>query len=246
MERLNRISFALLNTSHAGNIGAAARAMKVMGMSDLRLMTPNDYPSAEATARASGADDVLYHATVVENVDQAIADSTLVMGTSARTRGMDIPVIGMREAAELLTQHAVKGRASLLFGKERYGMTNEEMQRCHYLVNFPANPEYSSLNLASAVQLAAYELRMQCLLTQDVVDVEKEDVPFATMEKMDSFYQHLFGVLARVEFMKGENSKSLEEKFRMMFNRLRIERHEMDILRGMLSAINKNLPSEKK
>lgn len=243
MERLNHISFALLNTSLAGNIGAAARAMKVMGLTDLRLMTPKQYPSAEATARASGADDVLYHAQVVEDVDQAVSDATLVMGTSARDRGMNIPVIDMRTAAKKLVAHAAHGKATLIFGKERYGMTNEEMQRCHYLVKFPANPEYSSLNLAAAVQLAAYEIRMECLACETVSAVAGlvEEVPFATMEKMASFYSHLFDTLGAVDFMSEQNRASLEEKFRMMFNRLRIEKHEMDILRGMLSAINKSL-----
>lgn len=213
--------------------------MKVMGLTDMRLVNPEQYPSAEATARASGADDVLYHAAVSEHIDQAIGDATLVMGTSARSRGMDIPVIGMREAAELLVNH--QGKAALLFGKERYGMTNEEMQRCHYLVNFPANPEYSSLNLAAAVQLAAYEIRMAALsLQSSETPTETEAVPFATAEKMSSFYHHLFGVLTSLGYFNENNQKSLEEKFRMMFNRMRIEKHEMDILRGMLSAIEKN------
>ncbi len=242
VDRLKNIRFVLSNTSHAGNIGAAARAMKVMGLDNLHLINPTDYPSAEATARASGADDVLYAAEVHESLDASISPCTLVMGTSARNRGMDIEIIDMHEASKMLVSAAKNQQVALIFGKERYGMTNEEMQRCHYLVKYPANPDYSSLNLGAAIQVAAYELRMQCLQLQaacepDLLTAE----PFATAEKMQSFYAHLFDIMEKTEFMKADNKKSLEEKIRMMFNRLRIEKHEMDILRGFLSAVNKNL-----
>lgn len=216
--------------------------MKVMGLDNLHLINPTDYPSSEATARASGADDVLYAAKVHENLDQSLESCTLVMGTSARNRGMDIEVIDLNKAAKMLAKAAKQQQVALIFGKERYGMTNEEMQRCHYLVKLPANPEYSSLNLGAAIQVAAYELRMKCLEDQEVgVCNQTEVVPFATAEKMQSFYQHLFGIMHEISFMHGENQKSLEEKLRMMFNRLRIEKHEMDILRGFLSAVNKNI-----
>lgn len=242
MDRLQNIRFALINTSHAGNIGATARAMKVMGLDQLHLIGPSDYPSAEATARASGADDVLYHAEVHDTLDDAIKPCTLVFGTSARNRGMDIPVIELAEAVDIMLDAAVSQQVALLFGKERYGMTNEEMHRCHYLVKLPANPVYSSLNLAAAVQVAAYEIRKQCLeKSTKQVTAEVADVPFADAEKMASFYDHLFGIMKDVDFMQEQNSKSLEEKLRMMFNRLRIEKHEMDILRGFLSAVNKKI-----
>ena len=216
--------------------------MKVMGLDNLHLINPTDYPSAEATARASGADDVLYAAHVHEDFDQSIEPCTLVMGTSARNRGMDIEVIDLNMAAKMLVQAAKKQQVALVFGKERYGMTNEEMQRCHYLVKLPANPEYSSLNLGAAIQVAAYEIRMKCLEDQQIeITPESEGVPFANAEKMQSFYQHLFEIMHKVDFMCSDNQKSLEEKLRMMFNRLRIEKHEMDILRGFLSAVNKNI-----
>ena len=220
--------------------------MKVMGLKQLHLIGPTDYPSAEATARASGADDVLYNANVHETLDQAIAPCTMVFGTSARNRGMDIPVLDLAEAVTLMLEAAASQNVALLFGKERYGMTNEEMQRCHYLVRFPANPEYSSLNLAAAVQVAAYEIRKQCMTqSKDNNGVsEKElavEVPFADAAKMQSFYEHLFAVMHEVDFMQQQNADSLAEKLRMMFNRLRIEKHEMDILCGFLSAVKKNL-----
>lgn len=244
VDRLENIRLALIQTSHAGNIGAAARAMKVMGLTQLHLIQPSDYPSAEATARASGADDVLFNASVHDTLDAAIAPCTLVFGTSARNRGMDIPVIGLQEAAKLMVAAAEHQQVALLFGKERYGMTNEEMQRCHYLVKFPANPVYSSLNLAAAVQVAAYEIRMQCLQATEQPAAAKEAdpaVPFADAAKMQSFYEHLFTVMQAVDFMHEQNQVSLTEKLRMMFNRLHIEKHEMDILRGFLSAVNKNI-----
>lgn len=248
MDRLENIRFALINTSHAGNIGAAARAMKVMGLKQLHLIGPTDYPSAEATARASGADDVLFNADVHDTLDQAIAPCTVVFGTSARNRGMDIPVIDLAEAVTMMIDAAASQKVALLFGKERYGMTNEEMQRCHYLVRLPANPEYSSLNLAAAVQVAAYEIRKQCIeqSVEQLTLLENKsttvaEVPFADAAKMQSFYEHLFSVMHEVDFMQQQNADSLAQKLRMMFNRLRIEKHEMDILRGFLSAVNKNI-----
>jgi len=245
-DRLNQIRFVLINTSHAGNIGATARAMKVMGLSDLHLVQPSDYPSAEATARASGADDVLYHAAVHTDLDRAIAPCTLVLGTSARNRGMDIPVIDLREAVEKLIAAATTGGSvALLFGKERYGMTNEEMQKCHYLVKFPANPEYSSLNLAAAVQVAAYEIRQQWLAATPAKDRQavgaNETTQFVDAARMRSYYEHLFKVMHDVGFMHEHNQRSLTEKLHMMFNRMHIEKHEMDILRGFLSAITKKI-----
>ncbi len=243
VDRLENIRFALINTSHAGNIGAAARAMKVMGLTQLHLIEPSDYPSAEATARASGADDVLFNAGVHKTLDEAIAACTVVFGTSARNRGMDIPVIDLDEAVAKMLEAAATQQVALLFGKERYGMTNEEMQRCHYLVRMPANPEYSSLNLAAAVQVAAYEIRKQGLNLSKPVSMpsSKDEIPFADAAKMQSFYQHLFAVMHEVDFMDEQNEVSLTEKIRMMFNRLNIEKHEMDILRGFLSAVNKKV-----
>ncbi len=215
-----------------------------MGLHDLHLVNPDQYPSAEATARASGADDVLYQAGVHQKLTDAIAPCTLVLGTSARNRGMNIPVIDLVEAAEKMLATAVHGQVALLFGKERYGMTNEEMLNCHYLVKFPANPAYASLNLAAAAQVAAYELRKQCLqLTSVAVDPAPTGEPECVdAARMQGFYQHLFEVMQAVGHMHDNNQKSLAEKLYMMFNRMGIEKHEMDILRGFLSAISKKIP----
>jgi|SRR5690554_5224489 len=243
MQQLKQISVLLIGTTHPGNIGAAARALKVMGLDRLSLVNPEEYPSAEARARASGADDVLSSANVYETLDSALSGVHKVFGTSARSRGMDIPILDMRTAAAAMIAAADSGeQVAMLFGKERYGLTNEEMQRCHYLVQFPANPDYGSLNLAAAVQVAAYELRMQCLQqTQSQTSKPQATSSFCDGGKMTGFYQHLFSTMHDLDFLNVENQGSMTEKFRMMFNRMGIKKHEMDMLRGFLSAVNKNL-----
>ncbi len=244
MHRLKQINTVLIGTTHPGNIGAAARAIKVMGLDRLSLVNPENYPSPEARSRASGADDVLSKAQVYSELDDAIGDAQLVFGTSSRSRGMNIPMVNMREAAQKMMSAANQGQqVAMLFGKERYGLTNEEMQRCHYLVKYPANPDYPSLNLAAAVQLAAYELRMECLDDQQDIATKTGDevVNLCDGQKMQSFYQHLFSTMEDTGFLNPMNKASMTEKFRMMFNRMHIETHEMDMLRGFLSAVNKNL-----
>jgi len=156
--RLSRVRIVLINTTHPGNIGAAARAMKVMGLSSLHLVTPKIFPNAEATAMASGADDLLQHAVVHDSLDSALKGCPLVLGTSARLRSLSMPMMDARRAAGQALQESSGHEVAVLFGRERYGLTNEEMQRCQFLVNIPSNPEYSSLNLAQAVQIIGYEL----------------------------------------------------------------------------------------
>lgn len=245
MNRLKQINMVLIGTTHPGNIGAAARAIKVMGLNRLSLVSPESYPSPEARARASGADDLLSEAKVYSELGEAIHDSQIVFGTSSRSRGMKIPMLDMRHAAAKMIAATDQGlQVAMLFGKERYGLTNDEMQRCHYLVKYPANPEYPSLNLAAAVQLAAYELRMQCMDSEQVMDnglKNNSSVNLCNADQMQSYYQHLFSTMESLEFLNSDNYASMTEKFRMMFNRMAIERHEMDMLRGFLSAINKNI-----
>lgn len=245
MHRLKQINMVLIGTTHPGNIGASARALKVMGLSRLSLVNPETHPSPEARARASGADDVLSEAVMSDTLDKAIHDAQWVFGTSSRSRGMDIPMLDMRQAAKKMIEAAANGeQVAMLFGKERYGLTNEEMQRCHFLVKYPANPDYPSLNLAAAVQLAAYELRMQAQMTNDDGDsanYELHDNNRCNHEKMSGFYQHLFETMSDLDFLNSANYASMTEKFRMMFNRMGVEKHEMDMLRGFLSAINKKL-----
>ena len=236
----DNIRFVLSHTTHPGNIGAVARAMKVMGLSHLDLVSPKEFPSQRASARASGADDVLSAAHVHSDMEHALANSVLVFGSSARNRGFDIPVISVHEACGIIARESAQQQVSVVFGTERFGMTNEEMLQCHYLIKVPANPEYSSLNLAAAAQVVAYEIRMalgETEVTENTVDAED----FASREKMESFYAHLFSTLYATEFLTEERAASLEQKLRVMFNRLRPQKHELDILRGILSSVTKKI-----
>ncbi len=234
------IRFVLLGTTHSGNIGAAARAMKTMGINDLALVKPEGFPSAEATSRASGADDLLYNADICNHIDDAIKTSKLVIGTTARKRHLDIPVIDARQAAELLVNESKQHQVSLVFGKERYGMTNEEVERCHYLVRLPTVETFSSLNLASAVQVLAYECRMAT--NPKLIDVDNDiDDDYVDAEKMESFYQHYFDVMEKTLYLRKEGHESLKSKIRILYNRSRLKRHEIDILRGFLSKLEKKL-----
>jgi TrmH family RNA methyltransferase len=160
MKTLDNIRFVLVGTTHPGNIGAAARAMKTMGLSNLHLVEPLHYPNAEATARASGADDVLAKAVVHNSLVDAIAGCQQVYGMSARLRHLPVPIVNPREAVEKIQQVEDDAHIAIVFGREHSGLTNEELDRCQHLINIPANPDYSSLNLAAAVQVLAYELKM--------------------------------------------------------------------------------------
>ncbi len=237
------ILFTLLNTTHPGNIGGAARAMKNMGFEQLALVNPIKHPSAEATARASGADDVLHRARVHADLDAAIADRSLVIGTSARRRDLDIPMLDARALAETVAGLPAHTPVALLFGQESWGLTNEEMLRCHYLLQLPANPAYSSLNLAAAVQVVAYELRMRLWVQaghQTAGQPVATHVP-VSQDKMASFFSHLEHTLQSLEYLNDNNRVSLMKKLHVMFNRMQPLKHEVDILRGILSRVNKYL-----
>jgi len=236
------IRFVLMGTTHSGNIGAAARAMKTMGLKDLALVKPEDFPSAQATSRASGADDLLFNALVCDDYIEAIAGTTLVIGTTARRRHLDIPVIDAKQAAALLVNESQVNKVALVFGKERYGMTNEEVERCHYLVRLPTVESFSSLNLASAVQVLAYECRMATLNQEPLTeDIETHDDNYVDAEKMESFYQHYFDVMEKALYLRQTGHESLKTKIRIMYNRMRLKKHEIDILRGFLSKLEKKI-----
>jgi tRNA (cytidine32/uridine32-2'-O)-methyltransferase len=233
-----RIRIVLVNTSHPGNIGAAARAMKNMALQRLYLVQPKIYPSAEATARASGADDVLANAVVCASLDEALAGCGLVLGMSARGRSLGCPQIDARESGRLAVAESARTEVALVFGRERTGLTNPELDRCHYLVQIPSNPAYGSLNLAAAVQVIAYEVMMAGLtrlpLPQDAPEVE-----LATAEEMERFYAHLERVLLDSGFLDPANPRHLMRRLRRLFNRIRPDRNEMNILRGVLTAVER-------
>jgi TrmH family RNA methyltransferase len=233
--RLARIRVILINTTHPGNIGATARAMKVMGLSSLHLVTPKIFPNAEATAMASGADDLLQTAVVHDSLDSALAGCSLVLGTSARLRSLSMPMLDARRAANQAVVESDSHEVALLFGRERYGLINEEMRRCQFLVNIPSNPDYSSLNLAQAVQIMAYELRVAA---QGIADIAVDPLDWEPVDdrQMEGFFEHLEQTLLDIRFLNPKQPKRLMMRLRRLFNRARPDQNEINILRGILKA----------
>ncbi len=232
---LNNIHIVLVETSHPGNIGAAARAMKNMRLERLDLVAPQRYPSEEATSRASGADDLLARARVHESLDQALQGCRLVVGTSARPRTVSWPVLAPHEAAEKLVEEATRGEVALVFGREQSGLSNSELERCNFLVHIPTNPEYSSLNLGAAVQLLSYEVHLAHLGGRRQTPEAERDL--ATAEMMQGFHDHLTQALDDVGFTDPEQSDKLLRRLRRLFQRARPDKDEINILRGILSAM---------
>lgn len=237
-QRLSQIRIVLINTTHPGNIGATARAMKVMGLKQLHLVTPKTYPCAEATALASGADDILHDAKVHDCLESALEGCSLVLGTSARVRSLSLPQMDMRRASESAMSEHMGQDIAVLFGRERYGLTNDEIQRCHQLVHIETNPEYGSLNLAQAVQVMAYELRMAAL---DEVNISIDPVGYVPVDagQMERFFVHLEQTLLDIRFLNPEQPKRLMMRLRRLFNRSRPDQNEINILRGILAATQK-------
>jgi TrmH family RNA methyltransferase len=229
------IRIVLVDTNHPGNIGAAARAMKNMGLADLHLVRPQFFPNPDASARASGADDVLDAARVHERFEDAIADCGLVVGTSARQRHLPWDLVEPRACAERVVQASRAGDVAVVFGAERTGLTNEELARCNLLVTIPTSARYSSLNLAMAVQVIAYELWL--LLRPEASAPRPLDVPLATAEEMASLYDHLERVLAEIDFQDRTGGGHLMARIRRLFNRAQLDQNEMNILRGILTAV---------
>ncbi len=234
---MNNIRIVLVNTSHPGNIGAVARAMKNMSVERLYLVSPQCFPSAEATARASGADDVLANAVICDTLDEALADCHFVVGTSDRNRSLSWPALEPRECADRLRLETQQGEVAIVFGREHSGMSNEELERCHYLMQIPCNPLFSSLNLAAAVQVVCYELWMTARQSVPVVEGEEDGRELVNQGEMESYYAHLERTLIDLNFLDPQHPKLLMRRMRRLFGRARPDRQEMNILRGMLSAV---------
>ena len=233
-----RLRIVLIDTTHPGNIGAAARAMKTMGLDELVLVRPRDFPSPEAEARASGAGDLLARARVVADLGAAVADCRLVVGTTARARAVAWPTRSPREAAPELVAAAGAAPVAVLFGRERSGLTNEEVDRCQYLLRIPAHPDYSSLNLASAVQLIAYEL---WLARGTPPPPAPGAGAAATGAELEGFYAHLERVLRQTGFLD-EHHPRLMRKLVRLYGRARPTSEEINILRGILTAVERRRP----
>lgn len=233
------IRIILVGTTHPGNIGATARAMKTMGLSQLYLVAPKIFPSQNAYEMAAGADDILENAVVVGNLDEAIADCQLVLATSARPRGIDLPGLDPRESAVLMAAQPEENTIAVLFGREHAGLTNDELLRSQFHINIPANPHYSSLNLAQAVQIIAYEVRMAKLA--DVPKLAVQPDSLATYLEVEQFYNHLEDVMIATGFFNPENPRRLLQRLRRLFNRSRLEKMEVNILRGILRSVQDSL-----
>jgi len=237
---LSNIRIVLINTSHPGNIGAVARAMKNMYLQELHLVDPKSFPNAEATARASGADDILANAKVHTSLDPAIAECSLVIGTSARRRSIAWPHLDPRQCAERVLSENRQHGVAILFGREHSGLTNAELDLCHFLVQIPTDPYFSSLNIASAAQIITYELLMASQQPPSITQTVMEQL--TTMEETELFYAELERVLVEIEFLDPKSPKHLirlMRRLRRLFNRIRLSRNEMNILRGILTAIRK-------
>ncbi len=233
----DNIRIVLVGITHPGNIGGVARAMKNMCLSDLVLVAPEaEFPSGQARARASGATDILENTRVVDTLDDAIADCQLVAGASARLRAIPWPVQEARESARNLYQQSGQGKVALVFGREHSGLTNEELERCHHLLHIPANPEYSSLNIAAAVQVMTYELHMAHREAQGSSIKVENDYPRATSEELEGLYTHFEQALEAIGFFNPENPRQLMRRLRRLFNRAQLDKMELNILRGILAA----------
>lgn len=233
----NNIRIVLCHTSHPGNIGSTARAMKTMGLSRLYLVCPKKFPDSEAKSLAVNAADLLDHAVVTTTLDDAIADCNFVIAVSGKERSLSQEVMSVREAAAKTKQLASNQQIALVFGNETSGLSTAEASKCHILATIPANPEYTSLNLAQAVQIMCYELRMA--ITDGNIHYDEKLVELATQEDLERFYDHLKEVLTLIGYINPRAPKKLFERLRRMYARVRLEKEEVQLLRGILTLTEK-------
>ncbi|HLU77870.1 MAG TPA: RNA methyltransferase [Burkholderiales bacterium] len=234
---LERVRIVLSHTTHPGNIGAAARAMKTMGLSRLVLINPKRFPDPQAEAMASGAADVLANARVCASLDEALAGTRFAVALTARRRDLSHIAADMRESARMLVEEAGQGEVALVFGTEMSGLSNEDVLKCQRIAHIPANPEYSSLNLAAAVQVGAYEVRMAAL---GAPSIDNERFDAAAYEDIEGFYAHLERSLTESGFLDPAHPKRLMERLRRLYGRVRLEKEEVNILRGILTSWEQN------
>lgn len=229
----NHIRIVLCQTSHPGNIGSTARAMKTMGLSRLYLVRPKHFPDGEANSLAVNAADLLDTAVVTQTLEEALADCQFVIGVSGKQRSLSQQVITVREAAAEVKNIAAHQEVALVFGTEMSGLSNEEADRCHMLATIPANPEYTSLNLAQAVQIMCYELRMA--ITTGELHYQEKPAELASQQDLERFYEHMREVLEQIGYINPRAPKKLFERLRRMYGRTRLEKEEVNLLRGILT-----------
>lgn len=233
--KLDKIRIVLVATTHPGNIGSSCRAMKTMGIENLYLVNPNLSPFNHAYEMATGAGDILNNAKITSSLSEALEGVKLVFATSARPRDISLPGFIPRDFANFVTQFTDETEIAIIFGREHAGLTNEELLHAQYHINIPSNKEFSSLNLSQAVQIICYELRMQILSPE--AHVKTKENPLALHEDINNFYNHLEKVLTEIDFLKPENHKRIMQKLKRLFNRSQLENTEINILRGILTAI---------
>jgi tRNA (cytidine32/uridine32-2'-O)-methyltransferase len=243
----NKIRIVLVEPSHPGNIGAVARAMKNMGLSRLVLVSPEQFPDPQATWRAVSATDVLESATVVDTLDEAIHDCGFVVASSAKEQRIPWPVMDARQAVVEIDTASERGEVAILFGREDNGLANEELQRCNLHLAIPTSAAYSSLNLAMAVQIVAYEIHLRAraqvadsAALPGPLDADW-DAPPATQEDMERFFVHLEETLSQVGFLNPAAPRQLMPRLRRLYSRLCLDAMELNILRGMLTETQKRI-----
>jgi tRNA/rRNA methyltransferase len=232
-EIFNHIRIVLCQTSHPGNIGSTARAMKTMGLSRLYLVRPKHFPDGEANSLAVNAADLLETAVVTQTLEEAIGDCQFVIGVSGKQRSLSQQVLTVRETAAEVKNIATHQEVALVFGTEMSGLSNEEADRCHMLATIPANPEYTSLNLAQAVQIMCYELRMA--ITAGQLHYDEKPAELATQDDLERFYEHMREVLEQIGYINPRAPKKLFERLRRLYGRTRLEKEEVNLLRGILT-----------
>ncbi|VAW87689.1 tRNA (cytidine(32)/uridine(32)-2'-O)-methyltransferase [hydrothermal vent metagenome] len=239
------VRFVLVNTSHPGNIGAVARAMKNMSLSELYLVEPKCFPHADATARASGADDLLESATLCETLDEALKGCELVFGSSARARRLSWPTLTPRESIETIAKASPGAAVAIVFGRENSGLTNDEIARCNYLVSIPSNPDYTSLNIAAAAQIFAYELQLQIIKNKvskyEQADKDLNEIRVVTNDELAGLIGHFKRVMEETGFIEPGNPKTVIRRLRRLFARSKLDVDELNILRGLLSMVQNKL-----
>ena len=231
---LDNIRIVMVQTWHPGNIGAAARAMKTMGLSDLVLVNPVEYPHDEALSLAAGAVDVLENARIVSDLDEAIDDCQLVLATSARSRAHPWPIQEVREAAPQIAQEAAQGKVAILFGPERFGLSNDDLRKAHFHMDIPGNPDYGVLNVSAAVQVVCYELFMAQRQTWPA-----KEQAYPLVSELNGFYAHMETSLKNLGFIIKAHPGQAMLRLKRLFNRARPEKTELNMLRGILSSMDK-------
>jgi tRNA (cytidine32/uridine32-2'-O)-methyltransferase len=246
---LNNIRIVLVRTFHSGNIGSAARAMKTMGLTDLCLVSPKDFETSEgkqeALKMAMSADDVVEKAQVVESLYEAVKDCTAVIASTARTRGYDLPELNPEECAKRLYSESANNKVALVFGPERMGLSNEDLQLAKYRVTIPTNPDYSSLNLAAAVQTLSYEIFEQNSDLEDVPD-DRNSALLPTTESLEQLYKHMEKTFKDTGFIIKNHPGEVMQKLRNVFTRAELDETEVSILRGILSSVDRSISTNHK